>query len=152
MGERVRIYFGEPTPIDPVDQHLHLPESGKLFFISPPPSPPHGWTMRNEDPPNKAVHAEDLANALAELRARPCARGDLVDNSTVVASEAKEGMEWRKRSGSTTVVYSPTDHGDSPTLPAVMVEDMTGGDLKDERETKIMAHTARPPVELMGEA
>ena len=55
MGERVRVYYGEPTPINPVDQHLAAPESQKLFFISPPPSPPHGWQMRNEEPPNKAM-------------------------------------------------------------------------------------------------
>jgi hypothetical protein len=38
--------------------------------LSPPPSPPHGWVMRNEDPPNKEVHASDLAHALSMLRRR----------------------------------------------------------------------------------
>jgi hypothetical protein len=32
---------------------LEAPQVSKMFFISPPPSPPHGWVMRNEDPPNK---------------------------------------------------------------------------------------------------
>lgn len=33
-------------------QLLQLPDAGKLFFISPPPSPPVGWTSRLEDTPN----------------------------------------------------------------------------------------------------
>ena len=70
---RTRIYFGEHTPIEGTDEEarqrkfLEAPHSQKLFFISPPPSPPAGWTMRNEGPPNKQVHATDLAEALAVL-------------------------------------------------------------------------------------
>ncbi|KAJ9619284.1 hypothetical protein H2203_008613 [Taxawa tesnikishii (nom. ined.)] len=71
LGNRVRVYFGEPTRLDTGDQHLAAPQSQKLFFISPPPSPPHGWEMRNEEPPNKDVHADDLAAALSKLHARP---------------------------------------------------------------------------------
>ena len=161
MGDRVRIYFGEPTPIEPVDQHLHLPESGKLFFISPPPSPPFGWEMRNEGPPNKEVHAEDLASALAKLHARP--RNNVSSSvSTRSDNVAEDGGQKgkhtvnRERSGSSTVVYHPEDHGDSPLLPAVVVEDTTGSpgpispvDQREDVGSKIMVHTARPPVELM---
>ncbi|MCJ1353158.1 MAG: hypothetical protein MMC33_003143 [Icmadophila ericetorum] len=158
LSSRIRIYFGEATPVDPLpDQHLQAPKSQKLFFISPPPSPPHGWEVRNEGPPNKDVVAEDLASALAKLRERP----DTVfkePNSPVSPTregEAKEGR--RNRSGSTTVVYHPEDHGDSPHLPAVMVEDTTMSDEEElegqgEGEVKILAHTARPPVELMADA
>ena len=163
MGDRVRIYFGEPTPIEPVDQHLHLPESGKLFFISPPPSPPFGWEMRNEGPPNKQVHAEDLASALAKLHARPgnnipaSSTSTTLDNITEGGREGKRTIN-RERSGSSTVVYHPEDHGDSPLLPAVVVEDTTGspGPISPVdraegagTESKTMAHTARPPIELM---
>uniref|UniRef100_A0A093VFS6 Calcipressin-3 n=1 Tax=Talaromyces marneffei PM1 TaxID=1077442 RepID=A0A093VFS6_TALMA len=71
-GVRARIYFGEPTPIENTEEAkrkklLEAPQSQKMFFISPPPSPPHGWVMRNEEPPNKEVHASDLADALARL-------------------------------------------------------------------------------------
>ncbi len=145
MGEQVKIYFGKETSIESKDEHLALPDAGKLFFISPPPSPPHGWQMKLEDAPNKQVHAEDLAEALAKLHARPKATSDL--NSPV--SDGEEGN--RKRSGSTTMIYHPKDHGDSPALPAIAVEDFT-----DEPESispieggPILAHTARPPVELM---
>ena len=161
MGDRVRVYFGEPTPIEPVDQHLHAPKSQKLFFISPPPSPPFGWEMRNEEPPNKDVHAEDLAVALANLHARPSAQIPLSPTSPDRHGDGgdREGKRVpnRQRSGSSTVVYHPRDHGDSPHLPAVMVEDTTEspeGFSPIEREDgsvggTIKAHTARPPVELM---
>jgi hypothetical protein len=149
LGSRARIYFGEPTPVEYKDQHLNLPDSGKLFFISPPPSPPHGWEMRNEEPPNKAVHADDLALALAGLRAK--------NNPSEI--DEMEGLEGegaqrdvtnnaRNRSGSTTFVYEPQEHGGSPGLPAVTVEDTTEDD-NDSAGKPIMAHTARPPVELM---
>lgn len=157
MGERVRVYFGEPTPIRPVDQHLHAPESQKLFFISPPPSPPHGWEVKNEGPPNKQVHADDLAAALAKLRARP-QQDPLTPSSAYDGSgsyDQGDGMN-RQRSGSMTMIYDPEEHGDSSSLPAISVEDLTGS--PDERSpvdiapfAKPMAHTARPPVELMAD-
>jgi len=147
MGERVRVYFGQPTSIETKDEHLPLPDAGKLFFISPPPSPPHGWEMKLEGAPNKQVHAEDLAEALAKLHHKP--RTDLP------ASPMSDGeIEGRgHRSGSSTTIYRPEDHGDSPMLPAIAVEDFTDEPQSIspiECETKpIMAHTARPPVELM---
>jgi hypothetical protein len=147
MGERVRVYFGQPTSIETKDEHLPLPDAGKLFFISPPPSPPHGWEMKLEGAPNKQVHAEDLAEALAKLHHKP--RTDLP------ASPMSDGeVEGRRhRSGSSTTIYRPEDHGDSPMLPAIAVEDFTDEPQSIspiEREaTPIMAHTARPPLELM---
>ena len=70
----MKIYFGASTPLigpyassDTPDAHLQAPSLGKLMFISPPPSPPCGWEVREEDPPNKTTHAEDLIAALAGL-------------------------------------------------------------------------------------
>jgi hypothetical protein len=146
MGERVRVYFGQPTSIETKDEHLPLPDAGKLFFISPPPSPPHGWEMKLEGAPNKQVHAEDLVEALAKLHHKT--RTDLP--ASPMSDGEVEGR--RQRSGSLTI-YRPEDHGDSPMLPAIAVEDFTDEPQSIspiERETKpIMAHTARPPVELM---
>jgi hypothetical protein len=145
MGERVKVYFGQPTPLETKDEHLPLPDAGKLFFISPPPSPPHGWEMKLEDAPNKQVHAEDLAEALAKLHAKP--RTDLPASPT---SEGEGGV-GRQRSGSSTTIYNPSEHGHSPNLPAISVEDMTGESEISPIETEkpILAHTSRPPVELM---
>ena len=73
--EQVKIYFGAPTPLigsaDLQDIHLKAPSLGKLLFISPPPSPPCGWEIREEEPPNRVTHAEDLQRALAGLSAGP---------------------------------------------------------------------------------
>jgi hypothetical protein len=145
MGERVKVYFGNPTSIERKEEYLNLPDAGKLFFISPPPSPPHGWEMKLEDAPNKQVHADDLAEALAKLHHRP--------NTDLPASPLSDGEEaaGRKRSGSSTTIYNPEDHGHSPNLPAIAVEDFTGEDNFSpiEQERPIFAHTSRPPIELM---
>jgi len=143
MGEQVKVYFGQPTSIEPKDEHLNLPDAGKLFFISPPPSPPHGWEMKLEDAPNKQVHAEDLAEALAKLHHRG-------PTSDMPASPMSADGEQRCRSGSTTI-YNPEHHGHSPNLPAIEVQDLTGEwEISPiEQEKPIMAHTSRPPIELM---
>ncbi|KAI2642210.1 Calcipressin-domain-containing protein [Xylaria nigripes] len=147
MGERCRVYFGQHTPLDLFkSNHLSLPDAGKLFFISPPPSPPHGWEMRLEDAPNKLVHADDLAEALAKLhhQQRPVA----ADNSPISPTD---GAARQTRSRSSTLIYQPQEHGAGPHLPAISVDDMTDSPLAQSpiAERPIMAHTARPPVELM---
>lgn len=154
MGHRVRIYFGQNTKIDNQDIHLRAPKSNKLFFISPPPSPPMGWEMRNEEPPNKDVHAEDLATALSRLQARPTADEALYQNEEPARPSLK--VVTRPRSGTGTVVYDPEEHGHSPLLPMVAVEDTSASpeemspvtEPMEGVETKI-ARTSRPPVELM---
>lgn len=145
MGERVKVYFGAQTSIAPKDEHLNLPDAGKLFFISPPPSPPHGWEVKLEDAPNKMVHAEDLAEALAKLHHRP--RTDLPASPV---TDGENEIVSRARSGST-IIYNPNDHGCSPHLPAISVDDTTEEyDISPiEAEKPIFAHTSRPPVELM---
>jgi hypothetical protein len=140
MGVTIKVYFGQPTPIEPKDEHLNLPDAGKLFFISPPPSPPHGWEVKLEGAPNKQVHAEDLAEALAKLHHRPQPNGP-------GATSAGKGTR-ATRSGSTTI-YNPQDHGHSPALPAIEVEDLSGDTSPVEEDKPIFAHTTRPPVELM---
>lgn len=147
MGEQVRVYFGKETPISAQDVHLALPDAGKLFFISPPPSPPHGWEQKLEDEPNRMVHAEDLAEALAKLHHRHAA-----DAGPSPISPAHSGFSGT-RSRSSTLIFQPqVELGNSPDLPCVTVDDMT--DEPDvmsplSAEKPILAHTARPPVELM---
>lgn len=124
-----------------------------MFFISPPPSPPHGWTMRDEGPPNREVHAQDLESALVALGKR---RTEVEDERRQRFGDELEG---RARSRSRSVVYDPQDHGHSPDLPAVMVEDTTESPAEEVNDApsplsaiRIMAHTSRPPVELMVDA
>lgn len=168
--DRVRIYFGEPTPLlgeDEEDQHLKAPSLGKLLFISPPPSPPAGWEIREEEPPNKDVHAEDLQRALAGLGGHGAESGAIDDEagSPMSEDEKEELQANRKRSGTgSMMVYHPKNHGDNENLPAVMVIDTTAGAEEESQESpggsspgdgqgqgggRILTHTARPPVELM---
>ncbi|KAI1288288.1 Calcipressin-domain-containing protein [Xylaria venustula] len=145
MGEKCRVYFGQHTPLDlDKNNHLPLPDAGKLFFISPPPSPPHGWEMKLEDAPNKLVHAEDLASALAKLQHHTSPISDI---SPISPTDAPT---LRTRSRSSTLIYQPSEHGGSPHLPAISVDDMTDEPIVSPSGDKpIMAHTSRPPVELM---
>ena len=163
----VKLYFGEHTPVagseEVGDQHLHPPSLGKLLFISPPPSPPLGWEIREEDPPNKDVHAEDLQNALAKLEVFRRFNDSEDDDKGAMSEEEKESLKQfrgggfgRKRKGTgSLMVYHPKDHGGSGNLPKVMVEDTEGGDVrlgerkKNDVGVKMFTHTARPPVELM---
>ncbi|KAL2001035.1 hypothetical protein VTN02DRAFT_2327 [Thermoascus thermophilus] len=171
---RARIYFGEPTPVMDAEEArrkklLEAPQSQKLFFISPPPSPPHGWVMRNEDPPNKEVHASDLAEALANLKTEQSAKEkdakDADPDTPVSIASIQRTGSWpsssasRHRSRSSTIIYHPEDHGSSPHLPAVTVEDTSldaaDSDVEmspiDLPKAMKMTRTARPPVELMNE-
>lgn len=185
---RAKIYFGENTPIMNESEARHpknflqAPQVDKLFFISPPPSPPHGWVMRPEDPPNKEVHASDLAAALAKLSTDhdgtgvgAGAGGDTVEDPVAMEGVVTSGLvgpdtpmsltsdkragSWplsfsHPRSRSSTLIYHPENHGNSPDLPAVMVEDTTTVRIEepspiDMSVNKMPPKTTRPPVELM---
>ncbi|KAF7550611.1 hypothetical protein G7046_g7958 [Stylonectria norvegica] len=144
MGERLRVYFGQPTPVEVKDEHLALPDAGKLFFISPPPSPPHGWEMKLEDAPNKLVHAEDLAEALAKLHHRAIP----VDSSPITPPDSAVPG---RRSRSSTLLYKPEfENG----MPSVIVDDMTDepAEMSSAQGGPIMAHTERPPIDFMNDA
>jgi hypothetical protein len=177
LGQTVaKCYFGEPTPIGDEKKYLERPDAGKLFFISPPPSPPIGWEMKNEDPPNKQVHADDLALKLAKLTGKMTDNADgsptdeTSDSKTLYTRDELQKLKTSKpplagveeqspvrsspkiggRSRSSTLIYDPKVHGDSPGLPAVMLETENDSDIELEMpDKKIIAHTSRPPVELM---
>ncbi|KAL2828839.1 Calcipressin-domain-containing protein [Aspergillus pseudoustus] len=175
---RAKIYFGEPTPLLDSDETgikhklLEAPQFDKLFFISPPPSPPHGWVLRNEDPPNKEVHASDLSQALAKLKTEQSGSTAAFSNiyatgyqqsdpdTPMSLSSDKRTGSWplaQQRSRSSTLIYNPEEHGGSPNLPAVMVEDTSADpdDMDIEMSPidlpfkQMPPKTALPPVELM---
>lgn len=95
------------------------------------------------------MHAEDLAAALSKLHASvPSPVSDMDVDEPISAN-------GRMRSGSVTVVYHPHHHGSRSDLPAIEVEDTEfvespGAESPvEESDRPILAHTARPPVELM---
>ncbi|KAH6621406.1 Calcipressin-domain-containing protein [Chaetomium sp. MPI-SDFR-AT-0129] len=161
MGDRCRVYFGQPTPLTTRPHTLALPDAGKLFFISPPPSPPHGWEQKMEDAPNTMVHAEDLADALAKLRHHDNPNGGVdVTMAGTGASPVSpvESSRGKGRSRSSTLVFQPNPElGASPDLPCVIIHDMTDepdemSPIADAAPKMLVTHTARPPVELMLDA
>lgn len=69
-GKVIRARFDKHTPLyeyEHEDKHLKLPDQGRLFFISPPPSPPAGWVSIPESAPNTEVFHSDLNEALSKL-------------------------------------------------------------------------------------
>ncbi|KAF3914992.1 Calcipressin-2 [Arthrobotrys entomopaga] len=152
MGHRMRIYFGTHTPVNPaVDQHLQAPESQKLFFISPPPSPPVGWESRNEEPPNTLIMPEDLASALSKLSWNTAG---LSPSSPDEANQSSsEPAVRRQRSGSSTVLFEPTNQG-GMAVPGVTIDDFSDDESASPNNQSQLGitHTARPPVETMHDA
>ncbi|EWC47564.1 hypothetical protein DRE_03184 [Drechslerella stenobrocha 248] len=158
MGHRMRIYFGTHTPVTPpTDQHLQAPESQKLFFISPPPSPPVGWESRNEEPPNAIVMPEDLASALSKLswNTREAESPSPLEGKEQATSSAADTSAIRRsRSGSSTVLFEPS-HKDGRAVPGVTVDDFSDDDEEPGSDPKLQlphTHTARPPIETIHDA
>ncbi|KAF9932282.1 hypothetical protein FBU30_008577 [Linnemannia zychae] len=92
----LRVYFGQHTEtvIDPASRYLHPPELEKNWLISPPGSPPVGWSQVREDPPNSLHLAEDLVQALLEMGQPvyqlPRPDGTFADRSHLFESDIEE--------------------------------------------------------------
>lgn len=110
--------------------------------------------MRNEDPPNKEVHAVDLAVALRGIEKRAidadqAGQGMLDEPVTPNSAGVANG-----RSRASTIVFDPLDHGSDAGLPAIAVVDTSGDEdedteMGDGQGDRVVTHTSRPPVELM---
>lgn len=130
MEQRIRVYYGDETPLELRDSFLHPPALTKNWLISPPGSPPVGWSQIREDPPNAHILPEDLVTALHAV--------------------TKTG---RTRASSFTLLEK------NEAGPGITVEDVDSvAEDKDEelhtaqepfdiRASKVsMIHTARPPI------
>jgi hypothetical protein len=143
----VAISFGLPTHSDA--QYLALPKLEKQFKLSPPPSPPAGYVQGIEDPPNKVIYAEDYELHSQELHTALKRAMTFQDEPTHVPEEI-DPIATRGRSQSLAVVYHPELYGSNPSLPSISVEDTDFDSPIENGEGKeILAHTSRPPVELM---
>ncbi|KAF8460245.1 Calcipressin-domain-containing protein [Kalaharituber pfeilii] len=144
MGDRVKVYFGEHTPVQPVDQHLQAPE--------------------NEEPPNSQVLAEDLAKALNQLRHKDRGPGGDAGNAKTLDAEAQSTEEGstvkpvgRTRSGSI-LLFEPESN--EKHMPSISVDDFSDGSDAGSVPVSPVSpvvplstfHTARPPVELLHQA
>ncbi|GAO47948.1 Calcipressin-domain-containing protein [Saitoella complicata NRRL Y-17804] len=177
-GERIRVYYGEHTPFthhhsssspSSHKDELEVPGRDKQFLISPPPSPPVGWTSREEDAPNRDVHhdshAGDLLAALARFKSSASANSFADDegDTKTVGLGLGLGLEEVKEAP---VLRLREPDGEQP---GIVVEDWDGktasGSASDNDEGFVLriptpvpsgkgesvekVRTSRPPVEFM---
>lgn len=71
LGENLKMFLSNPIKLKNSRQYLEAPKNEKTFLISPPSSPPVGWTQVIEDPP--VVNLELLATLSTKLNPlEPC--------------------------------------------------------------------------------
>ncbi|KAK9315127.1 Calcipressin-domain-containing protein [Lipomyces starkeyi] len=178
-SSRIRIYFADNTPIEPLlsktrkgpmseierqrdTVHLQLPDPGRLFLISPPPSPPVGWESQLETPPNTNIGfpADILNDALTKLM-RDGPENDSQDLqsslslSRILQSELEGacGAKFELYSDfsssassprSPSIVIIPPD--DSDGKPGIIVSDFCTDTFASVSKGVVCARTERPPI------
>lgn len=118
--------------------------------------------MKDEEPPNAQVLAEDLADALSKLRAKNRGPGGIEGGSTDAKMTDGEGLEvgvkpiGRTRSGSV-MLFEP-EKEDETDMPSISVDDFSDGEasgsvpqspISTASPKAAVPPTSRPPVELM---
>ncbi|CAI4217318.1 unnamed protein product [Parascedosporium putredinis] len=151
MDHRVRVYFGQHTPVEARDEHLALPDAGKLFFISPPPSPLTAGRCASRMRPTSSCMPRILPTPSPSFTTGPTPPP--LTRSLPSPRRQRRGLPMRSRSS--TLIYHPEDHSSNSDLPAIAVEDMTDEPMSfsyspiEAPRPAVVTHTARPPVELM---
>ncbi|KAK7206478.1 Calcipressin-domain-containing protein [Myxozyma melibiosi] len=130
---RLRTFFcADNTPVDALLQHrktssLELPDPGKLFLISPPPSPPPGWVATEEEPPNMnvGVDADVLASVLSKLATVEIDGSEGTDDVNRNMKEGGEEYGVGNGKGASIVIME----ADSRRMqPGIVVSDHSDGD------------------------
>lgn len=143
LNKVMRIYYGQHTPLyDEIDnsRHLNVPELERNWLVSPPCSPPVGWTQIKEDRPNSNTLADDLVHALAHasLNANYFKNHDvddfsLNDNFNQVNNEEISRMQ----KPILTVVPCDSDSNQSNAkVPLILIQDWDNSESQDTRKTK----------------
>lgn len=144
----LKMFYGDNTPVGIDSTHLQLPDAGRLWLLSPPPSPPVGWESKDECEPNKETHFDfvDLQNALQKkgltmdslLTSPPPTNYDASKQSkTAVIHEGRPDLKL-----DTTQV----DSDDGPlSTPSIVVE-WEDDENADHNEHRSLPRTEMPPL------
>lgn len=60
--ENLHLFYGPEMHPESGPQYLALPDAGRLWFTSPPASPPEEWVQTVEEEPNKQVNFDQEFN------------------------------------------------------------------------------------------
>lgn len=141
LNKVMRIYYGQHTPFyDEFDnsRHLNVPELERNWLVSPPCSPPVGWTQVREDRPNSNTLANDLVHALAHasLNADYFKSHDDVDDFSLNDNDNNEEIS-RMQTPILTVI--PCDSGSNQSntkVPLILIQDWDNSESQDTKKTK----------------
>lgn len=108
MGETLRMFLSNPIKLKNSRQFLEAPKNEKTFLISPPASPPVGWTQILEDPP--VVNLELLATLSTKLNPlEPC---ELIKSNNdmpgIIIHPCAESQEFFDNNTNVTRKFMPT--------------------------------------------
>lgn len=165
----IKLFYGAHNNTSSQQEHLQLPDRGKLWLISPPPSPPADWVPQQEDPPNREMFfsSEELHQALQSMERRN-SNASYTSSRSVSASASPKRVVKRRvtlqeaSTPTSTKVASKLDTGVSlnggpqsahSTTPSIVLEwdDEVGSeDEGDDREATNSGRlrwirTERPP-------
>ncbi|KAG0264555.1 hypothetical protein DFQ27_001142 [Actinomortierella ambigua] len=140
----LRVYFGQHTDLTLEARHyLQPPELEKNWLISPPGSPPVGWTQVREDPPNAVHLADDLVKALIEagqpLYQLPGPDGTKADRSHLFLSESDiEDFSLDNQDDKPRIVQTAAAAADQPeiTTTASPTPSASTSTLKDQQKVR----------------
>lgn len=147
----LKMFYGDNTPVSVDATHLQLPDAGRLWLLSPPPSPPVGWESKDECEPNKDTHFDfvDLQSALHR-------KGLVLDPACVASTAHSPPNSDHSKHSKTAVIHegrpdlkldtSQVDTEDGPlSTPSIVVE-WEDDDMSDHDEHRALPRTEMPPV------
>lgn len=107
--------FAEGEPITDTN-HLRVPLNDKLWLVSPPGSPPIGWTSTFEHPPNSIAFPEDLMDALADWVPDSFELGEPLSSKSSIPRFPNTSFAFSKG-------CAPFEKGDNGNYPLIVIED-----------------------------
>ncbi|RIA85022.1 Calcipressin-domain-containing protein [Glomus cerebriforme] len=145
LNKIIRIYYGQHTPIyDEIDssRHLNVPELERNWLVSPPCSPPVGWTQIKEDQPNSNTLADDLVHALAHASLNTLGSNyynhhDDIDDFSLDDNVDQDNNN-KMQAPILTVVPCDSDsrQDDDAKVPLILIQDWDDSGLQDTKKTK----------------